>query len=52
MFDSTHRRSVKLPVYGEPGVDSSMKRPYSGWYVGTDFLVERVKVSDGAGKVG
>ena len=27
---STHNRSVRLPVYGDPGVDSSMNRPYSG----------------------
>ena len=31
MFPSTHSRSVRLPVYGDPGVDSSMNRPYSGW---------------------
>lgn len=27
---STQRRSARLPLYGAPGVDSSMKRPYSG----------------------
>ena len=26
-------------MYGDPGVDSSMNRPYSGWKVGTEPLV-------------
>lgn len=38
IFSSTDRRSGMEPVYGEPGVDSSMKRPYSGWKVGTESL--------------
>ena len=29
------------PVYGAPGVDSIMKRPYSGWNVGTAILRQR-----------
>src|SRR5690606_37167992 len=34
MSPSTESRSRIDPVYGAPGVDSSMYRPYSGWNVG------------------
>jgi hypothetical protein len=38
MFVSTDSKSGIDPVYGEPGVDSSMYLPYSGWKVGTVML--------------
>ena len=37
---STDKRSGIDPVYGAPGVDSSMYRPYSGWNLGTTTLCE------------
>ena len=52
MLLSTHNKSVKLPVYGDPGVDSSMNRPYSGWYVGTDFLRATVSAMGVKGVMG
>ena len=38
MLASTKRRSRMEPVYGAPGVDSSMYRPYSGWKTGGTTL--------------
>lgn len=38
IFCSTVRRFDTVPLYGDPGVDSSMYRPYSGWNVGTEPL--------------
>lgn len=38
MLLSTDRRSGIEPVYGAPGVDSSINRPYSGWNFGTETL--------------
>ena len=35
---STDKRSGIDPVYGAPGVDSSIYRPYSGWNLGTTTL--------------
>lgn len=35
---STDNRSGIDPVYGDPGVDSSMNLPYSGWNAGTEIL--------------
>jgi len=46
MFVSTDSKSGMEPVYGEPGVDSSMYLPYSGWKVGTVMLRD-IKVYDG-----
>lgn len=34
MSFSTLTRSFGVPANGQPGVDSSMYRPYSGWKVG------------------
>lgn len=41
MFPSTESRSGSEPVYGEPGVDSIIYRPYSGWKVGTVALEKK-----------
>jgi hypothetical protein len=38
IFFSTDKRSGIDPVYGAPGVDSSIYRPYSGWNLGTTTL--------------